>query len=235
MRVAVVVFPGSNCDRDCLHVLRNVTHVKADFVWHQESSLEGFDAVVLPGGFSYGDYLRCGAMARISPVMDAVRAFADGGGPVLGICNGFQVLLESGLLPGAMLRNQSLKFTCKTVSLRVETSRSSSTRGIPRGTILRLPIAHAEGNYTIDAQGLAELEANDQIVLRYASEFGEVTEENNPNGSISSIAGICNRAGNVVGMMPHPERAAEWILGQNEDGRMVFESLCGVAKYGVSR
>ncbi len=230
MRVAILVFPGSNCDRDCHHVLSQVMGLRAEMVWHKETSLDGFDAVVLPGGFSYGDYLRCGAIARLSPIMEAVADFAAKGGPVLGICNGFQILLESGLLPGAMLRNRSLQFICKTVTVRVETSRTCFSRGVPRGTLLRLPIAHAEGNYTIDADGLKRLEDQDQVVFRYASDIGEVGDAWNPNGAVNSIAGISNERGNVVGMMPHPERAMEWILGRNEDGRVIFESMLGGGK-----
>lgn len=226
MRFAVIVFPGSNCDRDCHHVLNRVMGVSADFVWHRDSDLSDFDAVVVPGGFSYGDYLRAGAVAKISPIMGEVAAFAARGGPVLGICNGFQILLECGLLPGAMLRNNTLKFMCRDVHLRVETTRSAFTAGLEEGRILRMPIANAEGNYTIDEDGLARLEDNEQIVFRYASKAGLVGDEENPNGSVSNIAAVANRPGNVVGMMPHPERASEAILG-NEDGVSVFESALG--------
>jgi phosphoribosylformylglycinamidine synthase len=232
MRIAVIVFPGSNCDRDCLHVFNSVLGVQALGVWHRETSLEGFDGVVIPGGFSYGDYLRCGAMAKLSPIMEEVRRLASTGRAVIGICNGFQILLESGLLPGAMLHNQSLKFVCKRVYVRVETSRSSATRGLPRGTILNLPIAHAEGNYTVGEDELKSLEDNDQIVMRYSSSIGEVGDAFNPNGSLGNIAAISNRSGNVVGMMPHPERASELILG-GEDGRAIFESFVGWGSGGV--
>lgn len=226
MRFAVIVFPGSNCDRDCHHVLNRVMGVSADFVWHRDSNLSDFDAVVVPGGFSYGDYLRAGAVAKISPIMGEVAAFAARGGPVLGICNGFQILLECGLLPGAMLRNNTLKFMCRDVHLRVETTRSAFTAGLEEGKVLRMPIANAEGNYTIDEAGLAQLEDNEQIVFRYSSKAGLVGDEENPNGSVSNIAAVANRPGNVVGMMPHPERASEAILG-NEDGVSVFESALG--------
>ncbi|MEZ4461176.1 MAG: phosphoribosylformylglycinamidine synthase subunit PurQ [bacterium] len=214
MRVGVVVFPGSNCDRDCAHVL-SLVGATPEFVWHRDTDLSHLGAVVLPGGFSYGDYLRCGAVAKISPVMSAVREFAAAGRPVIGICNGFQILVESELLPGALMRNESLSFQCKDVDLRVESTATAFTAGFEPGTELRLPIANAEGNYTIDERGLAELEEHGQVVLRY---------QNNPNGSVGDIAGISNRQGNVVGMMPHPERASESRLG-NAVGRTFFESV----------
>jgi len=228
MKFAVLRFPGSNCDQDCVHALNAIPGASADYVWHKDTSLAGFDAVVVPGGFSYGDYLRCGAVAKISPVMDAVRTFAAQGRPVIGICNGFQILLESGLLPGAMLRNTSLTFQCKTVDLRVETTRTPFTRELAVGQLIRLPIANAEGNYTIDADGLLSLEDNDQVILRYVDASGEATEQGNPNGSVGNIAGISNIRGNVVGMMPHPERASEAILG-NTDGRAFFEAALNLA------
>ncbi len=227
MRFGVVVFPGSNCDRDCGEVL-TLLGAEVEYVWHRESDVSGLDGLVIPGGFSYGDYLRCGAVAKISPVMDAVRTFAAQGRPVIGICNGFQILLESGLLPGAMLRNTSLTFQCKTVDLRVETTRTPFTRELAVGQLIRLPIANAEGNYTIDADGLLSLEDNDQVILRYVDASGEATEQGNPNGSVGNIAGISNIRGNVVGMMPHPERASEAILG-NTDGRAFFEAALNLA------
>jgi len=227
MRFGVVVFPGSNCDRDCGEVL-TLLGAKVDYVWHRDSDLSGLDGLVIPGGFSYGDYLRCGAVAKISPVMDAVRKFADAGRPVIGICNGFQILLESGLLPGAMLRNTSLTFQCKTVDLRVESTRTPFTGGLEVGQLIRLPIANAEGNYTIDSEGLMRLEDNGQVVLRYVDAAGEATLAGNPNGSLGNIAGISNIRGNVLGMMPHPERASEAILG-NTDGRAFFEAALNLA------
>lgn len=227
MRFGVVVFPGSNCDRDCGEVL-TLLGAKVDYIWHRDSDLSALDGLVIPGGFSYGDYLRCGAVAKISPVMDAVRKFADQGRPVIGICNGFQILLEAGLLPGAMLRNTSLTFQCKTVDLRVETTRTPFTSGLEVGQLIRLPIANAEGNYMIDADGLSALEANDQIVLRYVDGEGNATPAGNPNGSVGNIAGISNIRGNVLGMMPHPERASEAIFG-NTDGRAFFEAALNLA------
>ncbi len=223
MKFAVVVFPGSNCDRDCHHVVSHVLGQEADYVWHQDTDLNGFDAVVLPGGFSYGDYLRAGAVAKISPVMEAVAKFANAGGPVIGICNGFQILLETGLLPGAMQRNNSLRFMCKTVDLVCRTERTPFTGELSAGSRLRLPIANAEGNYTIDDDGFAALKDNDQIVFQYCDAQGEVSDASNPNGSRANIAGICNVRGNVLGMMPHPERAAESVLG-NDDGLALFTS-----------
>lgn len=223
MKFAVIVFPGSNCDRDCFHVVSRVLDAPVDYVWHRDEDLGDADCVILPGGFSYGDYLRTGAVAKMSPVMSAVRAFADDGGPVIGICNGFQVLLETGMLPGAMLRNESLHFICKDVYLRCDATRTPFTSTLRRGEVLRMPIAHAEGNYFIEAAGLDQLREHDQIVFRYATSEGDVVEMANPNGSVANIAGICNRAGNVLGMMPHPERAAESVLG-GSDGLRLFEA-----------
>lgn len=223
MKFAVVVFPGSNCDRDCHHVLSRVLGQPVEYVWHREASLGGVDGVVLPGGFSYGDYLRSGAVAKMSPVMDAVRRFGERGGPVLGICNGFQVLLEAGMLPGAMLRNRSLRFICRDVYLRCASGRSAFSSGLEPGEVLRMPIAHAEGNYFLDDEGLERLRAHDQIVFQYCSREGEVSAASNPNGSVANIAGITNERGNVLGMMPHPERAAEDVLG-GRDGRRIFEA-----------
>jgi len=221
---AVVVFPGSNCDHDCYHVLKHVLGRKCEFVWHQEKRLEGFDCVILPGGFSYGDYLRTGAIARFSPVMKAVEEFAFSGGLVLGICNGFQILVESGLLPGALMRNSTLKFICRWVHIRVENNETPFTNLLEMGDVLTIPIAHNEGNYFATPEDLKKLNRNSQVVFRYCNEKGEITQEANPNGSIENIAGICNPRGNVLGMMPHPERCSEKILGK-EDGRPIFESI----------
>jgi phosphoribosylformylglycinamidine synthase subunit PurQ / glutaminase len=222
MNVAVPRFPGSNCDDDALHVLRRVLRVDARFVWHKEPSLGGCDAVVLPGGFTYGDYLRVGAMAAQSPVMAAVKEFAERGGPVLGICNGFQIACEAGLLDGALTRNASLHFECRDVFLVVEGKPTPFTSGIPAGRVLRVPIAHAEGRYV--HPDVERLEREGRVVFRYCDAGGGETERANPNGSMRNIAGICNARGNVVGLMPHPERASEGVLG-SDDGRMVFESL----------
>jgi phosphoribosylformylglycinamidine synthase len=229
MTLGVVVFPGSNCDRDCLHVLGDVLGQSVRPVWHKDSSLEGLDAVVLPGGFSYGDYLRTGAIARFSPVMAAIERFAREGGLVLGICNGFQILLEAGLLPGAMLRNCSLSFICKDVHVRVENPTTAFTSRCKPGQVLTLPIAHADGNYFADPATLAKLNTNKQIVFRYCMPDGAVTPEANPNGSLENIAGVINESGNVLGMMPHPERCAESVLG-NEAGRLIFLSMLDTLK-----
>ncbi len=223
MKFAVVVFPGSNCDHDAYHAVRHVLGQEAAFVWHKETGLGGADAVILPGGFSHGDYLRTGAIARFSPVMDAVRQFADRGGPVLGICNGFQILTEAGLLPGAMLRNAGLKFRCEHVHVRVEQTDTPFTLACDPGRVLKLPIAHGEGNYFADPDTIRDLEQNRQVVFRYTTEDGLVTADANPNGSINNIAGICNRTRNVVGLMPHPERACESPLG-SADGLVLLES-----------
>lgn len=215
MRVGVIVFPGSNCDHDAWFAINENLHGKADFVWHQSSDLSSFDAVVLPGGFSYGDYLRCGAIARFSPVMNAVKKFAADGGLVLGVCNGFQILVEAGLLPGALLRNQDLKFICRDLRLQVGTTDSPFTSRLEKGQILRLPIAHGEGRYFADERTLDELEAEDRVAFRYID---------NANGSIRNIAGILSRERNVMGMMPHPERACDPLMG-SIDGLGVFESM----------
>jgi len=224
MKFGVVVFPGSNCDHDCYHVLKHVFNQPTEFVWHKDTSLKGFDCVVLPGGFSYGDYLRCGAIAKFSPIIREVRGFAASGGKVLGICNGFQILVEAGLLPGALRRNQDLRFLCKNIHLRVENNETPFTRKLPKGKVLKIPIAHAEGNYYADEKTLREMEDNGQILFRYATEEGEISELANPNGSLHNIAGIANKEKNVLGMMPHPERCAESLLG-NADGRVIFESI----------
>jgi phosphoribosylformylglycinamidine synthase len=224
MNFAVLQFPGSNCDQDVVHVLRNVLGHTVELLWHKESSLGAADAVIVPGGFSYGDYLRTGAIARFSPVMEAVQGFAADGGLVLGICNGFQILCEAGLLPGALIRNRSLQFRCEHILLKTATPNSPFTNQIPLDKLLRLPIAHGEGCYFADAETLASLRANDQILWRYVDARGDVTEVANPNGSLDSIAGICNEKRNVAGLMPHPERASEPILG-GTDGRLVLESM----------
>ena len=224
MRFAVLQFPGSNCDQDCVHVLGNVLGHDADYLWHKEESIGGADAVVVPGGFSYGDYLRTGSIAQFSPVMNAVKAFANAGGLVIGICNGFQILCETGLLPGALVRNRSLQFRCETIFLKIPTTDSPFTCEVPEDRLLCVPIAHGEGCYFADDEVLAKLRADDQILFQYASESGDLTDEANPNGSLLNIAGICNEGRNVCGMMPHPERASEKILGA-DDGRLVFESM----------
>jgi phosphoribosylformylglycinamidine synthase subunit PurQ / glutaminase len=224
MKFAVVVFPGSNCDHDAYHAVRHVLGQDAEFLWHKEASLGGADVVILPGGFSHGDYLRTGAIARFSPVMDAVRTFAERGGPVLGICNGFQVLLEAGMLPGAMLRNAGLKFRCEHVHVRVEQTDTPFTATCRPGQVLRLPIAHGEGNYFADAETIQSLEQQRQVIFRYVTPEGQVTADANPNGSLNNIAGLCNRTRNVVGLMPHPERACEPALG-SADGLVLLESV----------
>lgn len=223
MRSAVIVFPGSNCDHDMYHALQILGH-DVQYVWHKNPDLNNFDFVVLPGGFSYGDYLRAGAIAHFSPIMQEVVRFAKKGNFLMGICNGFQILTETGLLPGALLRNQNLKFLCQQVYLRVENHQTHFTNSIPQGKIIKVPIAHGEGNYFIDETRLSELKANDQIVFRYVDKNNNLVPEANPNGSLDSIAGIINREGNILGMMPHPERAVESILGSS-DGKLIFESL----------
>ncbi len=227
MKFAVVVFPGSNCDADCFHVVKNVLKQEVEYVWHRDSNLKGFDCVIIPGGFSYGDYLRTGAIARFSPVMNSVVEFAKKGGLVIGICNGFQILLESGLLPGAMLRNASLKFVCQYVHLRCENNQTSFTNSCSKGQVLSIPIAHGEGNYFTDPETLKRLNDHNQIVFRYSDAKGTISKEANPNGSLENIAGIINTQGNVLGMMPHPERASEKALG-SEDGKFIFESILNV-------
>ncbi len=224
MNFAVLQFPGSNCDQDAVHVLRNALGHSARLLWHKEHSLGETDAVIIPGGFSYGDYLRTGAIARFSPVMEAVAAFAANGGLVLGMCNGFQILCEAGLLPGALVRNRSLQFRCEHVFLKTVTADSPFTNRITPDKLLCVPIAHGEGCYFADEQILAQLRANNQILWRYVDAQGEATPAANPNGSLDNIAGICNQARNVAGLMPHPERASESILG-SADGRLVFESM----------
>jgi len=224
MKFGVVVFPGSNCDHDAYHVISKVIGQPVDFIWHHQTSLTGYDVVILPGGFSYGDYLRPGAIARFSPIMQVVKPFAASGGLVLGICNGFQILCESGLLPGALMRNRTLKFMCQFVHLRVESTDTPFTHLYEVGQVLQIPIAHADGNYYCDAETLDELQRENRIIFRYCDRQGHLTDDANPNGSLDNIAGICNRERNVLGLMPHPERASEEILGSS-DGRTLFHSL----------
>jgi phosphoribosylformylglycinamidine synthase len=224
MKFGVVVFPGSNCDHDAFYALGDVLRQPVDFIWHQSEDLSGFDAVILPGGFSYGDYLRTGAIARFSPVMRAVERFARSGGLVLGICNGFQILCEAGLLPGALMRNRGLRFICRHVHIRVESAATPFTSSAAPGQVLRIPIAHADGNYVCDDATLADLQRHDQIVFRYCAPDARIDPAANPNGSLDAIAGVCNRERNVLGLMPHPERAAESILGST-DGLFVLRSL----------
>jgi phosphoribosylformylglycinamidine synthase subunit PurQ / glutaminase len=224
MKFAVIQFPGSNCDQDCLRAINSLPGLSASYVWHKGSSLDGFDGIVLPGGFAYGDYLRCGAIARFSPIMSEVIRAADDGRLVIGTCNGFQVLCEAGLLPGALVRNRRLRFVCDTVTLRVEVPDSSFTHGCAQGAVLRMPIAHGEGCYFADAETLRYLNEHAQIILRYCDEDGAITAASNPNGSVENIAGICNRAGNVFGLMPHPDRACDARLG-SADGAKIFLSM----------
>ncbi len=224
MKFGVVVFPGSNCDHDAYHALGQVLHQPVEFLWHQSEQVAGFDAIVLPGGFSYGDYLRTGAIARFSPVMRAVEKFARAGGLVLGICNGFQILCEAGMLPGVLTRNAGLRFVCRSVHIRVENTDTPFTGAAKPGQVLQIPIAHADGNYYCDAATLADLERNHQIVFRYTTVDGREEAAANPNGALANIAGICSRERNVVGLMPHPERAVEPALG-SDDGLVIFRSL----------
>jgi phosphoribosylformylglycinamidine synthase len=224
MKFSIVVFPGSNCDHDAYHAAKHVLGQDAEFVWHKETALKGADVVILPGGFSHGDYLRTGAIARFSPIMASVAAFAASGGPVLGICNGFQILCEAGLLPGAMLRNQDLKFHCEHVRVRVEQTDTPFTSLARKGQVLRIPVAHGEGNYFADPKVIGDLEAARRVVFRYCDVEGQITDAANPNGSLNNIAGICSEGRNVVGLMPHPERACESILG-SADGLVLFESV----------
>jgi phosphoribosylformylglycinamidine synthase len=234
MKFGVVVFPGSNCDHDAHHALGAVLGQAVEWIWHRSEDVSGFDAIILPGGFAYGDYLRTGAIARFSPVMKSVARFAHSGGLVLGICNGFQILVEAGLLPGALVRNTGLRFLCRPVHLRVENTETPFTGAATPGQVLRLPIAHGEGCYFCDPATLAELERNRQILFRYSTPDGRVTPEANPNGSLAHIAGICNAARNVAGLMPHPERAAEAALGST-DGLVILRSMvAALARNGVA-
>ncbi|HET9399509.1 MAG TPA: phosphoribosylformylglycinamidine synthase subunit PurQ [Candidatus Acidoferrales bacterium] len=224
MKFGVVVFPGSNCDHDAYHVIRDVIGRPVEFIWHESADLAGADAILLPGGFAFGDYLRTGAIAKFSPVMRSVEKFARDGGLVLGVCNGFQVLLEAGLLPGAMLRNAGLRFVCRDVHVRVETTDTPFTCAARKGQVIRMPVAHGDGNYFCDENTLRELERNDQIVFRYTTADGREEAAANPNGSLANIAGICNRERNVAGLMPHPERASEDVLG-SADGAVILRSI----------
>jgi phosphoribosylformylglycinamidine synthase I len=233
MKFGVVVFPGSNCDHDAFYAIGNVLQKPVEFIWHQSENLANCDAVILPGGFAFGDYLRTGAIARFSPVMKSVEKFAKGGGMVLGICNGFQILCEAGLLPGAMMRNSGLRYICRHLHIRIEQTNTPFTSAAQKGQVLKMPIAHNDGNYTCDDATLAELEKNRQVIFRYTTPDGSDDNAGNPNGAVHNIAGVCNRGRNVVGLMPHPERAVESALGSN-DGLVVFQSmveaLVGTAK-----
>ncbi len=224
MKFGVIVFPGSNCDHDAYNVIAEIAHQPVSFLWHDAEDLAGVDAVLVPGGFAYGDYLRTGAIARFSPVMQAVKKFVDGGGLVLGICNGFQILTESGLLPGALMRNAGLKYICKQVHVRVETANSPFTNQLSKGDVLQIPIGHMEGNYFCTPEELDRLQAEDRIAFRYSTSSGEITSEANPNGSLGNIAGILNDKRNVLGMMPHPDRSSEKLLG-SADGWKIFSSM----------
>lgn len=224
MKFGVVIFPGSNCDQDAYFAVKDVLKQPVDYIWHQETDVNGFDCIILPGGFSYGDYLRTGAVAKFSPVMNAVREFADNGGRVIGICNGFQILCESGLLPGALIPNNGLRFICRYVNVRVGNDSSDFTNLCNSGQVLSIPIAHHGGNYYADPDTLSQLEDANRVLLRYCQENGAVTDQGNPNGSLNNIAGILNERGNVAGMMPHPERAVEPLLG-SEDGKLILQSI----------
>jgi len=224
MKFGIVLLPGSNCDHDAWHVAANVLGADTEMLWHKDRDLKGADCVIVPGGFSYGDYLRAGAIAKFAPIMESVKAHAEKGGLVIGICNGFQVLTESGMLPGALMRNQHLRFLCRDVNLRVESTSTPFTAALAKGDILTMPIAHGEGNYFADDETLDRLEANDQVVFRYAELDGSLSDASNPNGSARAIAGICNEGRNVLGLMPHPERNAEVILGSG-DGIRIFQSI----------
>ncbi|HZW84240.1 MAG TPA: phosphoribosylformylglycinamidine synthase subunit PurQ [Candidatus Deferrimicrobium sp.] len=223
MKFGVVVFPGSNCDADCYHAVKDLGHA-VEYIWHKDTDLKGSDCIIIPGGFSYGDYLRSGAIARFSPVMDKVIEFANQGGYVIGICNGFQILLECGLLPGAMLRNNHLKFRCADSLLKIENADTPFSNLLEKGQVIQVPVAHGEGNYYIDSEGLKTLEETGRIVFRYSTSDGEITQDANPNGSVHNIAGIVNEAGNVLGMMPHPERCVDELLG-GTDGKLIFQSI----------
>lgn len=229
MKFGVVIFPGSNCDEDIIHVLQNVMGQEVVRLWHKDHDLQGAEFIVLPGGFSFGDYLRSGAIARFSPIMQEVIQFAAKGGNVLGICNGFQILAEAGLLPGALLHNKNRKFICRNIYLKPQTANSLVTRQLDPERALKIPIAHGEGNYFADADVLKAINDNDQVLFRYCDEAGNVTDESNPNGSLENIAGVCNAGRNVFGFMPHPERASEGLVG-NEDGALIFESILALAK-----
>ena len=224
MKFGVVVFPGTWSDKDCFYVIDQVLHQPVEYIWHKDTNLTGFDCIILHGGFSYGDYLRCGAIAKFSPVMKSVEAFANAGGLVYGICNGFQILCESGLLPGVLIRNDHLQFRCEWTNLRIENSDSPFTSKAETGQVISVPISHGEGNYFADGATLDEIEKNDQVIFRYSSPEGCIDMDNNPNGSLNNIAGITNREGNVLGMMPHPERCCDPLLGST-DGEVIFRSI----------
>jgi len=226
MKFGIIVFPGTWSDQDCYYALHDVLKQEADYIWHKETNLSGYSCIILPGGFSYGDYLRVGAIARFSPIMGAVERFAHNGGLVIGICNGFQILCEAGLLPGVLLPSSHLQYRCQWVNIRVESDSLPFTSKCGKGQVLRIPISHYEGNYYADEVSLKELEANGQVVFRYSMPSGEITEEANPNGSLHNIAGIVNKEGNILGMMPHPERACEPLLG-SVDGNLIWESIIG--------
>jgi phosphoribosylformylglycinamidine synthase len=232
VKFAVVVFPGSNCDQDAYHAATAVLGQSAELIWHKDTDLKGADVVILPGGFAHGDYLRTGAMARFSPIMREVRTFAERGGPVLGICNGFQILLEAGLLPGAMLRNRGLKYRCEHVHVRVEQTDTPFTGAARQGQVLRIPIGHGEGNFYAPPDVLRTIEANRQVILRYTTSDGRLDDEANPNGSVNAVAGLCNEARNVFGLMPHPERACEALLG-GSDGLVILQSIVGAFASGA--
>jgi phosphoribosylformylglycinamidine synthase I len=224
MKFGIIVFPGSNCDHDCYHVIKHVLGCEADFIWHKQERLNQYDCIIIPGGFSYGDYLRPGAIARFSPIMNQIVTYAEQGNLLLGICNGFQILLELGLLPGAMHSNKGLKFICEYLTIRVENNSIPFTVNCGLGQTIRIPIAHMQGNYYVDSATLSQMQQNKQIIFRYCSPEGEINDAFNPNGSLDNIAGICNTKGNVLGMMPHPERCTEEILG-SEDGKLIFNSI----------
>ena len=223
-KFGVIVFPGSNCDYDCYYALKNILSYDCEYIWHEEQDISGFDCIVIPGGFSYGDYLRTGSIARFSPVMESVKQFAESRKPVIGICNGFQILVESGILPGAFLKNNSLKFVCKWTNLAIENTNTPFTCAIKPGEVIKIPVAHGEGNYFIEDGSLETLIESSQVVFRYCDEDGNPKPLSNPNGSVHNIAGICNENGNVIGMMPHPERSCEELIG-GTDGRLIFESV----------
>jgi len=224
MKFGIVIFPGSNCDQDCFYVIKDILRQSVEYIWHKQTKLDNFDCIILPGGFSYGDYLRTGAVARFSPIMPTIVEFAKKGGLVIGICNGFQILLEAGLLPGAILRNKNLHFICKYVRIKTENNNTPFTNLCEQNQILEIPIAHNEGNYYIDEKGLADLKKNNQIAFCYCNKQGRIDIQSNPNGALENIAGIVNKNGNILGMMPHPERAAENILG-SKDGLFIFRSI----------
>lgn len=227
MKFGIIIFPGTWSDRDTFKALSNVMDYDSNYIWHNERNIDNYDCIVIPGGFSYGDYLRCGAIAKFSPIMDSVKQHAKKGKPVIGICNGFQILCESGLLPGALVANQSMQFKCEWVNLKIENRKSIFTNKIElTQNILKIPISHGEGNYIVEKDILKSIKDNDQIIFKYSDKYGKITDASNPNGSIDNIAGITNKKGNIMGMMPHPEKAAELILG-SEDGKLIFQSLVG--------